>query len=464
MSVNPPDLAIRQIDRLAEKSSALGSEIVDIAGFLDLLERQAQEQRAALKTLAINTREMTRANADSNAILEALIASSGQTERDVSATAALMRSMGDKTREVAGWVKSVRERAGTVDSTLKAVTDNNSQIAAIAAQVNTLAINAKIEAARAGDAGRGFAVVADAINDLSQKTGTAAKQISENIESLTGWISDLGREAGRVSTDADAVLRESHETDAALGRMETTVRQEQEQSARISAQTERVEAAVAGLQPAVKNIERSAEETSGGIERAHARIARLIETSEQIVQLTAAIGGTTRDAPFIAFAQKTAQAVSQGLDHAIAEGRISTEALFDRVYTPVPGTAPEQVVTRATEFLDQFLPRFQEPALDFDPSVVFCAAVDINGYLPTHNRKFSHPQGADPVWNTAHCRNRRIFDDRVGLKAGRSRAPFLLQVYRRDMGGGDFQMMKDLSAPIAVNGQHWGGLRLAYQL
>jgi methyl-accepting chemotaxis protein len=67
------------------------------------------------------------------------------------------------------------------------------------------------------------------------------------------------------------------------------------------------------------------------------------------------------------------------------------------------------------------------------------------------------------VWNTANCRNRRMFDDRVGLKAGRNTEPFLLQVYRRDMGGGEFVLMKDLSAPLWVGGRHWGGLRLAYR-
>ncbi len=82
--------------------------------------------------------------------------------------------------------------------------------------------------------------------------------------------------------------------------------------------------------------------------------------------------------------------------------------------------------------------------------------------MPTHNRKFSQPQRPGDVdWNTANCRNRRIFNDRVGLAAGRNTEPFLLQTYRRDMGGGQFVMMKDISAPITVNGRHWGGLRLA---
>jgi methyl-accepting chemotaxis protein len=50
----------------------------------------------------------------------------------------------------------------------------------------------------------------------------------------------------------------------------------------------------------------------------------------------------------------------------------------------------------------------------------------------------------------------------VGLAAGRNQRPFLLQTYRRDMGGGQYRMMKDVSAPITVAGRHWGGLRLAY--
>ncbi|MFW5881687.1 MAG: methyl-accepting chemotaxis protein, partial [Roseicyclus sp.] len=142
---------------------------------------------------------------------------------------------------------------------------------------------------------------------------------------------------------------------------------------------------------------------------------------------------------------------------------IREQDLFDTDYAPVAGSDPVQVTTRFTNFTDRVLPGIQEEVLGLDPRVVFCAAVDRNGYLPTHNRKFSQPQGADPVWNAANCRNRRIFDDRVGLKAGRSTAPFLLQVYRRDMGGGKSVLMKDLSAPIRVNGRHWGGLRLAYR-
>jgi methyl-accepting chemotaxis protein len=127
----------------------------------------------------------------------------------------------------------------------------------------------------------------------------------------------------------------------------------------------------------------------------------------------------------------------------------------------VPGSNPEQVMTRFVRLTDRLLPAIQEPILGVDPRIVFCAAVDRNGYLPTHNKIYSQPQRAgDPTWNAAHCRNRRIFSDRTGLSAGRNLKRFLVQTYRRDMGGGQFALMKDISAPIHVRGRHWGGFRI----
>ena len=96
--------------------------------------------------------------------------------------------------------------------------------------------------------------------------------------------------------------------------------------------------------------------------------------------------------------------------------------------------------------------------------MVFCIAVDRNGYVATHNRKYCQPQRpGDLVWNTANSRYRRIFNDRTGLGSARNTRPFLLQTYRRDMGNGQFVLMKEAAAPITVNGRHWGGLRLAFQ-
>ena len=151
-------------------------------------------------------------------------------------------------------------------------------------------------------------------------------------------------------------------------------------------------------------------------------------------------------------------------EQALDRGQIRADDLFDMDYQPIPGTNPRQVTTRALPFLDQVLPDILEEALSADSSIVFCAAVDRNGYLPVHNRKFSHPQGDDVVANEARSRNRRIFDDRTGFSAARNTREFLVQPYLRDMGGGTRVLMKDMSTPILVRGRHWGALRMGVRV
>jgi methyl-accepting chemotaxis protein len=109
------------------------------------------------------------------------------------------------------------------------------------------------------------------------------------------------------------------------------------------------------------------------------------------------------------------------------------------------------------------LPPIQDPLQKSDPRIIFCVAWARKGYLPTHNPDYRQPQGKDPEWNAAHCRNRRIFDDRAVRKVAQNTKPFLVQTYRRNMGGGRFVLMKDVSSPILVNGRHWGAFRIGYK-
>jgi methyl-accepting chemotaxis protein len=168
---------------------------------------------------------------------------------------------------------------------------------------------------------------------------------------------------------------------------------------------------------------------------------------------------------FVDRAIEAAAAVSRTIEDAVKAGRLTREALFDTEYVPIAGTNPIQFRTRALELLEALLPPIQEPLLASDRRMTFCAAVDRNAYLPVHNRIYSQPQKADDVaWNTANCRNRRIFDDRAGLCAARNVRPALIQSYARDMGNGITVMMREIDAPIRVFGKHWGGLRTAYKL
>jgi methyl-accepting chemotaxis protein len=155
----------------------------------------------------------------------------------------------------------------------------------------------------------------------------------------------------------------------------------------------------------------------------------------------------------------------QMFDQAVTGGAVSIDALFDADYVEIPGTNPLQHRTRILDWADRALPPFQEAFLARDPRMAFCVAIDRNGYLPVHNKIYSHPQRAgDVAWNTANSRNRRIFNDAAGLAAGRNQRTYLIQSYARDMGNGVTVMMREIDVPIRVQGRHWGGFRTAYKL
>ena len=446
----------------ARAAASLGCEIVDITGFLELVEAQAHQQRDTVSAVERGARDINAANSNVQMAATDLGESVARASDVVGQTIDQISSMGEQSLHVASWVKEVSGRSADISDTLREVKTNNVQIASIAMQVNTLAINAKIEAARSGDAGRGFAVVAEAINELSRKTKKAAAEISANIETLTDWISTLGDQAQTMSTHASNLIDSGDSADHALNLMKTSVEGTKVQTTRIISSAETVQNTIKDFAPGMGTMRNCIADTAEGIEKAHNRIEHLIDLSEYIVQTIAAMGGMTEDAAFVDCVRDRAVAISAALDRAVDDGHIALATLFDHTYQPIRNTDPPQVKTDYIDLFDTILPPLQEPVLTFHEKVVFCAAVDVNGYLPTHNLKVSKPQGNDPVWNAANCRNRRIFNDRVGLKAGRNTAPFLLQVYRRDMGGGNFKMMKDVSAPIFVKDRHWGGLRLAY--
>jgi methyl-accepting chemotaxis protein len=150
---------------------------------------------------------------------------------------------------------------------------------------------------------------------------------------------------------------------------------------------------------------------------------------------------------------------------AVATGAVSIEDMFDTDYVEIAGSNPLQHRTRILNWADRALPDFQEAFLAKDPRMAFCVAIDRNGYLPVHNLIYSQPQRpGDVAWNTANCRNRRIFNDPAGLAAGRNTRSYLIQSYARDMGNGKTVMMREIDVPIRVKGRHWGGFRTAYKL
>lgn len=168
---------------------------------------------------------------------------------------------------------------------------------------------------------------------------------------------------------------------------------------------------------------------------------------------------------FVTRAMEAGTALTKIFEDAVASGAISVDDMFDENYVEIAGSNPVQYRSRILNWADRALPPFQEAFLAKDPRMVFCAMIDRNGYLPVHNKIYSHPQrSGDVVWNTANSRNRRIFNDPAGLAAGRNLRSYLIQSYARDMGNGKTIMMREIDVPVRVNGRHWGGFRTAYKL
>jgi len=187
------------------------------------------------------------------------------------------------------------------------------------------------------------------------------------------------------------------------------------------------------------------------------------ETGEKIEDKLWAIRDENTE--FVTRAMEAGNALTKIFENGVADGAISIADMFDTDYVEISGTNPVQHRSKILDWADRALPPFQEAFLARDPRMVFCVMIDRNGYLPVHNKIYSHPQRpGDTAFNTASSRNRRIFNDPAGLAAGRNLRAYLIQSYARDMGNGKTVMMREIDVPIRVNGRHWGGFRTAYKL
>jgi len=170
------------------------------------------------------------------------------------------------------------------------------------------------------------------------------------------------------------------------------------------------------------------------------------------------------DIPLVALARQIAERASALFEGAIRDGALSVEHLFDTSYEPVAGSDPEQFIARHTEVADRGLPTILEQPLEANSQIVFCVVTDRNGYVSTHNRKYSQPQRpGETAWNVANCRNHRLFSDRAAVLAARNTTASITQTYARDMGD-SVVVLKEIDVPITVRDQHWGAVRLAVKL
>jgi len=172
------------------------------------------------------------------------------------------------------------EQADNIGQIMTVITD-------IADQTNLLALNAAIEAARAGEAGRGFAVVADEVRKLAEKTMDATKGVGEAVSK----IQDNAREniaavesaAEDIVNSTESAAKSGELMEAIVGIVDETNTQVES----IAAASEEQSAASEEINMAISDVARVAQETSDGMSAsAHAlnEIASVVEELDSIVQ------------------------------------------------------------------------------------------------------------------------------------------------------------------------------------
>ncbi len=453
------------IAELAQEVGTLGVSIADITGHVGDVSARIARQASIFEELRRQAHDMAVGNTRVAEAASAARAVASKARREVA------DSRGQIDHALAD-IRALAEDVNGIERQLAGLTDALTRVGRVAAEINTiakqtnlLALNATIEAARAGDAGRGFAVVATEVKALANQTAAATQEIDATMRDLAEQVKALSARGAAGAAKATAVRNDTTRIGEVMQTLATAMVEVDDQQGRIDNAAQAISTNIAGVEERIGGLAVDVKDSSGNLRVAGERLNNLLSLSERLIGHSAELDVETVDTPYIRTARSVATRIAAAFERALADGAISITDLFDDHYKPVPGSDPVQYTTRFTALTDQILPDIQEPALTLSDKVVFCASVDRNGYLPTHNRKFSLPQrSGDATWNAANCRNRRIFDDRVGLAAGKNAKPFLLQAYRRDMGNGNYALMKDCSAPIIVAGKHWGAVRLAYRV
>jgi methyl-accepting chemotaxis protein len=453
----------RLVDQLANRIGGLGVELADVAGSVQEVAQRVSGQSERFGHLQQTAKTMVAANHDIAGASKAVQSATTAAVDEITQSRSAVETAVSHIAELIEAVGRIESRLGAVSSALAQVAKVSTSIEAIAKQTNLLALNATIEAARAGDAGRGFAVVASEVKNLAEATRQATQQIGDTVRGLDGQVGNLIGESGEASVRAQNAGEGAAQIQSIIARV-------QDGFAKVGHEIDGVtRAATSNLAHCdeviseLGNLAKGVDLSSSELKHADERVAKLLEVSEGLIAMIADSGVETSDAPLIRVVIETARRISQTFEAAIERGEITLEHLMDEKYREIQGTDPKQYMTDYVEFTDRVLPTIQDPIQKSDKRIVFCVAWAKGGYLPTHNPNYRQPQGKDPVWNNANCRNRRLFNDRAVKKVAANTKPFLLQTYRRDMGGGNFVLMKDLSSPIIIRGRHWGAFRMGFR-
>ncbi|ATE60486.1 methyl-accepting chemotaxis protein [Thauera sinica] len=441
------------IGEVRHMSVSIAREAVQVKVRVEGSARDAREQGRM-------TARVFEASTESTAAINDVSGSAHRITESTSANLNIARESLEEMRDIAGKINAVSEKVLQFNHTVDDLSQRSESVKQIASlirevadQTNLLALNAAIEAARAGEAGRGFAVVADEVRKLAERVNKATAEIVGNINGMLGLVAETRSENEVINADVlhtrEVVDRSARQFEHMVGEFEAT----STQLAQIACAMESLSATNARVHDHVVEINELSSTVARHMDDSEQRTADLTRATEAVQELVSRF--RTGQGAFDRAVEQTRRfrdQVQAGLE-AMAGDRID---VFDRQYRPMPGTNPPKF---KVSWGDEFTRRCQrtlDESLAATQGAVFAVAVNVDGYLSAHNTRFSRPLTGDHDTDLVGNRTCRKFEAPAELRAAHNTEPLLLQTYLRDTG----EILCDMAMPIVVDGRHWGNVRI----
>lgn len=378
--------------------------------------------------------------------------------RDIHQSSTDLARVSEQIQGVERQARSFQETVNTLSRNSENITNILRLVEEFSDQTNLLALNASIEAARAGDAGRGFAVVADEVRELSRKVGEATQQIGTNIAEMSSLV-------GQTEEGAGAILDSVQEAEGLLTRtsdqfigMVASFEQMSQQLSTISTAIEELSATNRLTHENVASIAELSHSVKEDMDSTRASAYELEEATQQTQELLSRfIIGYGGFEAITRLGMEWAGKIMQVMEEQAAKG----VDLFAKDYRALnPGDRYVQYMTSYVSSLEPVLQPVLDGFLQEKPDFAYAVAANTDGYVPVHHANVSRPRTGNPDEDNTYSRNmRKYFDTRAEQRRCTHESPFLLQTFIRDTG----QILNDLSIPLYVGGRHWGALIMGFE-